>query len=83
MMKLLMATENGAQELRVKVAPSISPKNFLIGLSSFNFQGGTQQISELLCDKIGRDRIHLKEALESVDQFEDYALMKTSTGNTY
>lgn len=50
-MRLLMATQNGAQELRVK--------------------GGTQQISELLTEKIGGNKIYLERAVTRIVQWEE------------
>ncbi|XP_046437398.1 probable flavin-containing monoamine oxidase A [Daphnia pulex] len=58
-MKLLMATENGAQELRVK--------------------GGTQQISEILADRIGRKNIHLEQPVASISQSDESGLVTVKT----
>ena len=74
-MKLLMATENGAQELRVKVREKgyytmFSRTSRFSFLDQFNSQGGTQQISEILADRIGRENIHLEEPVDSISQSE-------------
>lgn len=43
-------------------------------------KGGTQQISERLADRIGREKIHLKEPVESISQQDKDNLVTVCTG---
>ncbi|XP_057367268.1 probable flavin-containing monoamine oxidase A isoform X1 [Daphnia carinata] len=63
-MKLLLATENGAQELRVK--------------------GGTQQISEILADRIGRENVQLNQPVSAIYQDQtEFITVHTLTGKIF
>jgi monoamine oxidase len=81
-MKLLMATENGAQELRVKVREK-GYYTMFSRLLDFHFwvnsQGGTQQISEILADRIGRKNIHLEQPVASISQSDESDLVTVKT----
>ena len=47
-------------------------------------QGGTQQISELLADRVGRHRLHLSHPVTSVIQREDDTVtVTTATGTNF
>ena len=87
-MKLLMATESGAQELRIKVREK-GYNTMFSRLLDFHFwtnsQGGTQQISEILADRIGRENIHLKEPVASISQTDvsDSVTVQTSSGKIF
>ena len=97
-MKLLMATENGAQELRVKVyvvkcgldtlisllltLPSTSAQS-LYFLSLVQVQGGTQQISEKIADRVGRDKIHLNQPITRITQENGIVTVETTTGKLF
>jgi len=63
MMRVLLATPDCAQELRVK--------------------GGTQQISELLADRVGREKIHLEEPVTHVYQDGHIVTVHTATGKVF
>ena len=82
-MRLLLATENGAQELRVKVILLHSKHEFIFKKINGLFQGGTQQISERLADKIGRNRIHLEEPVTRIVQNEELVTVHTATGKIF
>lgn len=86
-MKLLLATENGAQELRVKVREKGYYATFLHMRSVFDvvqLQGGTQQISEILADRVGRERIHLGEPVTSISHEEgEIVTVRTLSGKFY
>ena len=45
-------------------------------------QGGTQQISQLLADRVGRHRIHLQHPVSSITQREDGAVTVTTTAGS-
>jgi hypothetical protein len=84
-MKLLMATENGAQELRVKVSKLFF--SFIDHFERLIFyrQGGTQQISELLANRIGRDKIYLNEPVTHISEPEgrDFVTVNTESGKVF
>lgn len=86
-MKLLMATENGAQELRVKVREKGYYAIFAL-LSIFNFgllsQGGTQQISEILADRVGRENVQLNQPVSAIYQDQtEFVTVHTLTGKIF
>lgn len=47
------------------------------------FQGGTQQISEKLAEKVGESRLKLSEPVTRVTQSDSSVVVHTALGNTY
>lgn len=48
-----------------------------------SIQGGTQQISELLADRVGREKIHLEEPVTRICQDDRIVTVHTATGKVF
>lgn len=48
-----------------------------------NSQGGTQQISEILADRVGRENIHLEEPVTSISQEDENVIVHTLKGKRF
>lgn len=48
-----------------------------------NSQGGTQQISEILADRVGRENIHFGEPVTSISEVDDNVIVHTLKGKSF